>query len=130
MKNLSIKITGIFITVFLFQVNLSAQDLQVNLFQGVNQSMLEAKNAQADVLSPRAYGEALEEYNEAKKKYDNDGELSEIKKNIKEATENTKVSSVMFSSVLSARRDAMNAEASQFVKEMWQDAEEEMKDAA
>ncbi|WP_375578365.1 OmpA family protein [Marivirga tractuosa] len=137
MKNLSIKITGALITLFLFQVNLSAQDLQVNLFQEVNQSMLEAKNAQADVLSPRAYGEALEKYNEAKKKYENEGELSEIKESInkaeakfQEATENTKVSSVMFSSALSARRDAMNAEASQFVKEMWQDAEEEMKDAA
>lgn len=116
---------------------LYGQELRSSLFDEVNQSMKIAKHAQADVLSPRTFGEAMDEYNAAKKEYNDEGELSEIKNKIvkangkfKEATENTKVSAVMFSSVLSARRDAISAEAGRFVKEMWVDAEEEMKDAA
>jgi outer membrane protein OmpA-like peptidoglycan-associated protein len=137
MKKLSITLIGALCAVIFIQGTLIAQDMQASLFQEVNQSMWTANNAQADVLSPRTYGEAMEEYNTAKKKYADGGELSDIRKRIgkatakfQEATENTKVSSVMFSSALSARRDAMNAEASQFVEEMWKNAEEEMKDAA
>jgi outer membrane protein OmpA-like peptidoglycan-associated protein len=137
MKNLSIKLIGIFIALLFFQGNLYSQEMSASLFQEVNQSMRAAKNAQADVLSPRAFGEAMDEYNAAQKKYADAGELADIRGKIKkangkflEATENTKVSSVMFSGALSARQDAMHAEASLFVKEMWNDAEKSLKDAA
>lgn len=116
---------------------LYAQELQTSLFDDVNQSMKTAKYAQADVLSPRAFGEGMEAYTDAKKKYKDEGELSDIKEKIskatskfQEATENTKVSSVMFSSALSARADALSAEADRFVNGMWMEAETEMKDAA
>ena len=116
---------------------LYAQELQTSLFDDVNQSMKTAKYAQADVLSPRAFGEGMDAYKDAKKKYEDEGELSDIKEKIskatnkfQEATENTKVSSVMFSSALSARADALSAEADRFVNAMWMEAETEMKDAA
>lgn len=121
----------------LLHSELHSQNLQVALFDEANKSMQIAKQAQADVLSPRTFEEAMEEYNSARKEYDKNGDLSTIMKSIAAAnikfqktTDNTKVSSVMFSSVLSARRDALSAEAEQYVKEMWENAEEKMRDAA
>jgi outer membrane protein OmpA-like peptidoglycan-associated protein/HEPN domain-containing protein len=137
MKRISTILLGTLFILVMVQGSLHCQGLQASLFNEVNQSMSVAKHAQADVLSPRAFGEAMDEYNAAKKKYDEEGDLSNIKEeiakaNIKflEATENTKVSAVMFSSALSARGDAISAEAEQFEKEMWMSAEKEMKEAA
>ena len=137
MKKIPIKLIGAWFTLLLFQSNLYSQELQASLFDEVNQSLQLASTSQADVLSPRAYGEAMEEYRAAQKEYNEDGELSDIRKKIEiantkfqEATENTKVSSVMFSGALSARNDALNAESNQFVTEMWIDAETEMREAA
>lgn len=137
MKKLSINLIGALCVLMSLQGKLYAQELQASLFQEVNQSMWAAKQVQADVLSPRTYHDAMEAYNAAKKKYAEAGDLADIREKIKlsntkflEATENTKLSSVMFSNALAARRDAMNAEASLFVKEIWINAEEEMKDAA
>ena len=107
------------------------------MFDDVNKVMLSATTAQADVLSPKTYYQGMEAYKEAMDDYREDGELSEIKKNINiahtrfsESIENSKVSAVMFSGALSARNDAINAEAAQFSKRMWMEAEEEMKQAA
>jgi OmpA-OmpF porin, OOP family len=138
MKNKQLKLAWLVSLLVTFSgFILYGQGLQSSLFDEVNQSMTIALGAQADVLSPRAFNEGMDEYNDAKKKYMAEGELSEIKEKItnannkfREATENTKVSSVMFSSALSARADAMNADANHFVSEMWVDAEQEMKDAA
>lgn len=137
MKAKMLKSAGLLVSMsFVFETAYS-QELRVSLFDEVNRSMLAARESQADVLSPKAYDEAMESYNRALKDYKDEGEISKIKESITkaegkfaEATDNTKVSSVMFSQVLSARKDAMNAEASQFSKTLWADAEEEMKDAA
>jgi outer membrane protein OmpA-like peptidoglycan-associated protein/HEPN domain-containing protein len=114
-----------------------SQELQTSLFQEVNQSMQTANHAQADVLSPRTYNKAMDEYNAAQKKYADAGDLSDIRSHIytanskfQEATENTKVSSVMFTNALSARRDAISAVAVLYAKNIWEDAEKKMKDAA
>ncbi|MEQ9465788.1 MAG: OmpA family protein [Ekhidna sp.] len=139
MKKISLKkIVGALFALMTFSTfGLYGQEFQASLFNEANQSMRIARQAQADVLSPRAFGEAIEAYNDAKEKYNEEGELSEIKEKLakangkfKESTENTKVGAVMFSSALSARVDARNAEANRFVSEMWVDAEEQMKDAA
>lgn len=107
------------------------------MFDDVNKVMLSATTAQADVLSPKAYQEGMEAYKEAMDDYREDGELSQIKENIStahtkfsESIENSRVSAVMFSGALSARNDAIHAEAGQFSKRMWTEAEEEMKQAA
>ena len=117
--------------------SLYGQDLQVSLFDDVKKSMQVAKDAQSDLLSPRAFGEAMNEYSAARKEYDEKGDISDIMEKIRtanikfqKATENTKVSAVMFSSSLSARGDAIDAEAEQYVKEIWNKAEEAMKDAS
>lgn len=137
MEKLSIKSIGALFALIMLQGTLFAQGLQSTLFDEVSLSMGLAKQAQADVLSPQAFEEGMNNYKAAKKEYDGNGELSDIKAKIaksnskfQEAIENAKVSSVMFSSALSARRDALNAEADNFRKEMWLNAEEEMKEAA
>lgn len=132
-----VRLVGTFLVLIMALGSLHSQGLQASLFDEVNKSMQMAKNAQADVLSPRAFGDAMDEYNDAKKEYNENGDLSDIREKIgnanskfREATENTKVSAVMFSSALSARIDAISAEAEKYVNEMWKDAEEEMKEAA
>ncbi|TRX46403.1 OmpA family protein [Fulvivirga sp. M361] len=138
MKTIHNKWIGIALVIVTFLgPNLYGQGVRASLFDEADKSMLLAKSAQAEVLSPRTFNKAMDEYNAAKKEYDAGEELSEIREKIanatdkfQEATENTKVSAVMFSSVLSARKDAINAEAHLFVKEMWVNAEEEMKEAA
>ena len=126
MKNITIKLFCVAFVMTMSQGLLQAQrDLKSSLFDEVNQSMWTAKRAQADVLSPRAFGDAMDDYNDAKKKFDDGGDLSDIRAKItkadgrfQEATASTRVSSVLFSSALSARRDAISAEADQFVKEL------------
>lgn len=137
MQSVQIKLIGTLVALTMVIGSLKGQNLQASLFDEVNKSMVMAKDAQADVLSPRAYGEAMEAYNAAKKEFNENGDISDIKEkilkaniNFQKATKNTKVGSVMFSSALSARQDAISAEAAQFVKEMWRDAEDELKDAA
>ncbi|MCK9270762.1 MAG: OmpA family protein [Bacteroidales bacterium] len=132
-----VRLIGTLFVLMMALGSLHSQGLQASLFDEVNKSMLTAKNAQADILSPRAFGDAMDEYNDARKEYDKNGDLSDIREkianaNVKfwKATENTKVSAVMFASALSARIDAISAEADKFVNEMWKDAEEEMKEAA
>lgn len=137
MQKVQIKLMGILVALTIAMCSLQGQNLQASLFDEVNKSMMMAKDAYADVLSPLAYEEAVDAYKEAKKEYDENGDLSDIKEkilkaniNFQKATQNTKVGSVMFSSALSARQDAISAEAGQFVKEIWNDAEEKLKDAA
>ncbi|NCA84014.1 MAG: hypothetical protein EOM83_00390 [Clostridia bacterium] len=132
-----VRLIGTFLVLIMALGSLHSQGLQASLFDDVNKSMQMAKNAQADVLSPRAFGDAMDEYNDAKEEYDKNGDLADIREKIaeanskfREATENTKVSAVMFSSALSARIDAISAEAEKYVNEMWKEAEEEMKEAA
>lgn len=136
MKNL-LKSIGTMMLVGVLSSNAQGQELRASLFEGVNRTMKEAKETQADVLSPRNYEEGMEAYKAAQKGYADEGEIAEIKedidkaeKNFAEAIENTKVSAVMFTQALSARKDAMNAEANKFSNDLWKDAEEEMKDAA
>ncbi|WP_339813259.1 OmpA family protein [uncultured Imperialibacter sp.] len=137
MKQKTVKTAGIVLAMLTMHVATYGQELASSLFDDVNRTLQAARNAQADVLSPKSFAAGMEAYNDAQKSYKNDGEISDIKEDIAEANakfsqaiENTKVGSVLFSQALSARNDAMNAEAGQFSKNNWKEAEEEMKDAA
>ncbi|UZR99948.1 OmpA family protein [Chondrinema litorale] len=136
MRKKVIKSIRLILAILVITSNVYGQKLQMALFNNVNKTMFTAKEQQADVLSPKAFEEAMEAYNNAAEEYRNNGELSEIKKNINkalnkfnEAIDNTKIRAVMFTNVLSARKDAINAEAIQFSKNIWFEAEEGMKNA-
>ena len=131
-----IKSLTIITVMFISGTNIYGQEMQTSLFNDVNKIMLAARESQADVLSPKAYGEGMEAYKKAQDAYKEDGEISEIKQNISqagakftEAIDNSKVSAVMFANSLSARKDAINSEAGSFSKDRWMEAEETMKDA-
>ncbi len=135
MKTLGLTIVSL--TVMFCLGIVQAQDIQAALFDKTNRMMQEAKDAQADIISPQAYEDAMDAYNEAQEDYRDEEELSEIRENLAEAEskfaeamKNTEVGGMMFSKVLSARKDAINAEASQFAQESWGEAEVEFKEAA
>jgi OmpA-OmpF porin, OOP family len=137
MKHKLLKAAGVVVAMLSMHATTYGQELRSSLFDGVNRTMLAARSAQADVLSPKTFEAAMEAYNEAQKRYKNEGEISDIKEDIakanakfSQAIENTKVGSVLFSQALAARNDATNAEAGQFSKSDWKAAEEEMKNAA
>ncbi|UII27608.1 OmpA family protein [Fulvivirga maritima] len=132
-----IKLLTTITVMFISGAYIYGQGMQTSLFNDVDKIMLAATESQADVLSPKAYEEGMEAYKKAKDAYKDDGEISEIKQNITqaggkftEAIDNSKVSAVMFANSLSARKDAINAEAGSFSKDSWMEAEETMKDAA
>jgi len=121
----------------LMQFDLSAQMPSKSLFSEVNASQLAARDAQADVISPRSYDEGMGLYNEALKIYKADGEIAEIKTLLKKANiefidaiENTRVGQVMFANTIAARNDAHHASAATFSTQSWNDAESKFKDAA
>ncbi|MEQ8807901.1 MAG: hypothetical protein RIE59_02435 [Imperialibacter sp.] len=123
MKQKIVKTAGMVAAMLIMHATTYGQELRTSLFDGVNRNMLAARYAQADVLSPKTFEAAMEAYSEAQKSYKNEGEIAKIKENIKkadskfsEAIENAKVGSVMFSQALSARNDAMNAEAASLAR--------------
>lgn len=128
---------GMTILFTLFLYNLNAQELQSALFNDVNRIRQNAIGVQANVLSPKSFEEAVKAYDKAKVDYLEDGDLADIRENINksyskfsEAIENSKVNAVLFSEALAARGDALNAEANQGNTDLWNDAEEVMRDAA
>ncbi|MCX2744042.1 OmpA family protein [Mangrovivirga sp. M17] len=125
------------IIVMLFVYTASAQELQSSLFNDLNKIKLEAIKVQANVLSPENFKDGMEAYNEAKNAYLKNGQLSDIKENISEsyksfsdAIETSNINAVMFSEALAARSDAIDAESDNPNNLYWEDAEDEMKDAA
>ncbi len=116
---------------------IKAQDVQASLFHEADRMMGLAKNAQADILSPQAYEDAMEVYMEAVEDYKEEDDLKDIRENLAEAVtnfnkalENVELGQVVFSQTLSARSDAIHSNASSFVKEVWEEAEEEFRKAA
>ncbi len=114
-----------------------AQDLKSLLFSEVNQAMKEAKAAGADVLAPKTYGEAMEQYRKAEMDYNKGKNLDDIRKNIRSATsrfrrarEATKLANVALGSSIQARKDALSSEAPAFAAKLWKEAEEKFSGAA
>ncbi len=120
-----------------FLHTLQAQELQSTLFNDVNKIRLNAIVVHANVLSPKAFEDAVKAYDKAVEGYLEDGNLADIKENIDvsyskftDAIENAKINAVMFSAALAARDDAMNAEAHKVNITHWNNAEQLMRDAA
>ncbi|HEX9912610.1 MAG TPA: hypothetical protein VGB01_05100, partial [candidate division Zixibacteria bacterium] len=53
-----------------------------SLFQGVREELFKAKNQQVDILSPKNYKNAWDEYSLAYEKFKKGGELKEIQKRL------------------------------------------------
>ena len=116
---------------------LQAQDIKATLFGEAREALATADQANAGLLSPKHYGEALKLYREAENEYDKGRNLDNIRKKLKasmayfaKAAEATKLAELTLSLAIKARSDAAQAEAVNFAAELWRKGEEKFLEAA
>ena len=105
-----------------------AQDeIKARIFQNVTDLLNEAKAEQADLLSPTIYAKAVQEYEQASKDFDRgknvQKKVTELKALLESAVENAKLAKVTFPHLIEAREDALEANAIEFAKEVYERAE-------
>lgn len=138
--NLALIIVIACITTF-FVANAMGQkqitDVKNVLFKEANAAMKAAKNAQADILAPKNFGEAMKRYQEADADLKKGKNLDDIEKKLREsrayfqkAIDATKLAEVTFPNSMKARKDAQNTGAADFASKLWTEAEKKFDDAA
>lgn len=111
----------------LISIALAQDATKARLFQNISELMNEAKTDQADLLSPTFYSKAVTLCEEASKEYDRgkniQKKLIDIKKYLESAIQNSKMAKLAFEPLLQAREDALDANAVEFAKELYEKAE-------
>lgn len=114
-------------TAFSADDSLPARDL---LFKTVDQLMKTAKEKQADIYAPKAFKQALKNYNKAEDRYQKNKPESEVEKYIQPASENfqkaidaAEAASVVFNKTILSRHDTIQANGQAFDPENWDKAE-------
>lgn len=141
MKNLlktPIKIVALCsLVIFLSGAGLYAQQTRKVVFQQANTAMENAKVNQADLLSPTEYEKALEYYQDAESRFNDQKDIDKVKERLVEAVKyfDRSVSfsisgKTIFANTLNAREDALSAGANVYAKTLWTDAEKQFKKAA
>ncbi|MBD3288347.1 OmpA family protein [candidate division KSB1 bacterium] len=124
-------VSVLFATVLVFAAQQSIKD---RLFAKTNELFAEAKSVQADLLSPKIYRKAVEKKEDAEKDFEKgknvEKKLIEIEGLLQEAISNAKLAKLTFPHLLTAREDALEANAPQYALEMYERAEEQFQDAA
>lgn len=142
------KFLGIVLGVGLFLLFLSAitiannapakqQDIKASLFKEANKAMKDAKEVNADILSPKNFSEATKYYQDADNDYQKGKNLEDIRKKLRasvvyfnKAMEATKLAEVTLAHSIKARSDATQAGASQYSSKTWGEAELKFNEAA
>jgi outer membrane protein OmpA-like peptidoglycan-associated protein len=126
----------VFIVLFA-QIPLFAQGEDYTVFEETKKVLNSAKEAQADILAPSNYGEAMRYYREALEKKQRDASDAEIQKTLKAslaylklALEAIKLAEVTFNTVIKSRADALSSDAPDFAKLTWEKAEKKFEEAA
>ncbi len=127
-------------TVFMFlavPVFGQRDDVKTSLFKDVDSVMTMAKNADAEILTPKNFGEARSLYIEASNDFQKGKNLDDIRKKInrsvsifQQCLESTKLAKVTFATNLGDRSDALSAESPNFAPRTWADAELKFREAA
>lgn len=112
-------------------------DVKTLLFKDTNTMMKAAKDAQAEVLAPKNFGEAMKCYREAEAELNKGKNLENIQKKLRESKEYfqkaidaTKLAEVTFPNSMKARNDAQYTESARFSTKLWADAEKQFNKAA
>ena len=94
------------------------QSLKERLFKKVDELFAQAKSEQADLLSPTLYGKAVAKNEEAHQDFEKgksiEKKLIEVESFLQQALENSKLAKVTFPHLLTAREDALKANAPQY----------------
>ncbi|WP_372639949.1 OmpA family protein [Ancylomarina sp.] len=129
-------IVSILLSMF-YTSNLFSQDAKSIIFNDAKKAYQNAIDKRAEILSPSNYNDGLKYYEKANSAYESGDNLSDIKEYLKEAfnyfkksTKEIDVMEVLFAETLTARDDALDAEADTYEKELWEDAQNEFKDAS
>ena len=114
-----------------------AQDARSILFKEADQAMEQAQSAQADLFSPDNFETAMKNYQQADENYEKGKSLEDIQDKLKmaavyflKAVETTESFKSNFVQCVSARNDALAAEALQFREEEFEEAESDLLEAA
>jgi OOP family OmpA-OmpF porin len=113
-----------------------AQDIRSSLFKNTDALMQQAKDARADLLSPKNYADAQSAYAKAEKEVSNGRadragkELAKVNEALTKALTASELAVVTFDDSLAARALAVAANAEKFEPEMWGSAEKQFTDAA
>jgi OOP family OmpA-OmpF porin len=115
-------------TSFVFISSVFAQEeIKARLFQKSTDLLNQAKAEQADLLSPTLYAKAIERYESATKDFDRgknvQKKITEINQLLESAIENAKLAKVTYPHLLTAREDALEANAVEYAKDLYERAE-------
>ena len=106
---------------------LAQDDIKARLFQKSTDLLNQAKAEQADLLSPISYARAVENYESASKDYDRkkniQKKIAAINQMLVSAIENAKLAKVTYPHLLTAREDALEANAVEFARDLYEKAE-------
>ncbi len=113
-----------------------SSDVKASLFRDVDAAMASAKQANAELLTPKTFGKAMKLYAEATRDYERGNNLEDIRKKLgetvtlfRESTNATKQANLTFAETLKAREKAVTAESSKHATKSWTEAEKELADA-
>lgn len=113
------------------------QDPKTLLFQEAEQARKQAQAVQAKIFSPSQFATAMKNYQQADENYKKGKNLEDIQKKLKTAAvyflksvETAKLVQANLSDCVSARNDALSAEAILYRKEEWEEAESSFRQAA
>ncbi len=110
------------------------QSIKDRLFAKANELFSEAKSAQADLLSPTVHQKASEKMEDADRDFEKgknvEKKLIEIEGLLQEALRNARLAKVTFPHLLTAREDALEANAPQNALDIYEEAEKQFLDAA
>ena len=141
LKSLKVILVFIILCFLLISTNLllaqQESSTEESIFGGVRDELAKARNQQVDILSPKNFGKASDEYNLAYEKFKKGGELKEIKSRLEkvktyltEAYKIAEVARVPFVSVLQAREKALKANAPEFAPDLYDLAKKSFEEAA
>jgi len=125
------------LVMILTSTGIYAQQTKDVVFKQATSAWKNAKSMQADILSPTEYARALEYYQDAEDRFDNQKGIDKTKELLVEAVKYFNRSKdfslnakTVFENSLNAREDALSANANLYAKELWSDAEDQFKKAA
>ena len=114
-----------------------AQDAKESMFGDVEKLITEAREKQADLLSPEYFTKAMDSFNKANEYYINNESTRDVREKLTEAQrycqralEVVKLGAITLKEPFLAREDALSVEANAHAPELFNQAEEKFFDAA
>ncbi|NOZ62512.1 MAG: OmpA family protein [Calditrichaeota bacterium] len=127
-KVIGIFFVVVFAIVILFNCQLWAQqEIKARVFKDVDKLFLQARTAQADILSPENYKKAVAVQEDALKDFSRgknvDDKIEEIKKWLNLSIKSAKRAKISLAHLIKAREEALNANVIEYSRDLFEKAE-------